>query len=241
MLVPKEAKAQVPGKRAAIFGHLKVGKPTDPTTMLGPVISAAQREVLSSGSLHSPKEEQHRREGRFRRGRPSSSRLDKGYYYEPTWSPGGNAGDFESRSRAEEEIFGPSRRHRLRRHGATDGADSQRQRLWASSQVSRKRDTLPPAPRWLAGYVAGARSQHRHVQRLCPGGGDKQSGLGRDRGIEEIRAFQEVKRLLVGELLAETSREGRMTDIGSEFWTGSSSVDVGHILEPPNLSGSTAF
>jgi len=34
----------------------------------------------------------------------------------------------------------------------------------------------------------------------APGGGYKQSGLGRERGPEGIRAFQEVKHMAIGEL-----------------------------------------
>ena len=42
--------------------------------------------------------------------------------------------------------------------------------------------------------------QHEPVQRLRAGGGYKQSGLGRERGAEGIRAFQEVKHMVIGEL-----------------------------------------
>jgi acyl-CoA reductase-like NAD-dependent aldehyde dehydrogenase len=34
----------------------------------------------------------------------------------------------------------------------------------------------------------------------APSGGYKQSGLGRERGIDGIRAFQEVKHVSIGEL-----------------------------------------
>jgi aldehyde dehydrogenase (NAD+) len=34
----------------------------------------------------------------------------------------------------------------------------------------------------------------------APGGGYKQSGLGRERGTDGIRAFQEVKHISIGEL-----------------------------------------
>jgi acyl-CoA reductase-like NAD-dependent aldehyde dehydrogenase len=34
----------------------------------------------------------------------------------------------------------------------------------------------------------------------APSGGYKQSGLGRERGPDGIRAFQEVKHLVIGEL-----------------------------------------
>jgi acyl-CoA reductase-like NAD-dependent aldehyde dehydrogenase len=36
----------------------------------------------------------------------------------------------------------------------------------------------------------------------APSGGYKQSGLGRERGVDGIRAFQEVKHLCIGELPA---------------------------------------
>ena len=36
----------------------------------------------------------------------------------------------------------------------------------------------------------------------APSGGYKQSGLGRERGMEGIRAFQEIKHLCAGELPA---------------------------------------
>ena len=34
----------------------------------------------------------------------------------------------------------------------------------------------------------------------APAGGYKQSGLGRERGVEGIREFQEVKHVVIGEL-----------------------------------------
>ena len=34
----------------------------------------------------------------------------------------------------------------------------------------------------------------------APGGGYKESGLGRERGTDGIRAFQEVKHMAIGEL-----------------------------------------
>ena len=43
-------------------------------------------------------------------------------------------------------------------------------------------------------YVTGVFSAH------APGGGYKQSGLDRERGLEGIRAFQDLKHLAIGEL-----------------------------------------
>ena len=41
---------------------------------------------------------------------------------------------------------------------------------------------------------------YRMVHYSVPFGGYKQSGLGRERGPDGIRAFQEVKHLAIGEL-----------------------------------------
>ena len=38
------------------------------------------------------------------------------------------------------------------------------------------------------------------VSAYTPGGGYKQSGLGHEHGPEGIRAFQEVKHMVIGEL-----------------------------------------
>jgi aldehyde dehydrogenase (NAD+) len=48
--------------------------------------------------------------------------------------------------------------------------------------------------------VGAANANIGMFSAYAPSGGYKQSGLGRERGIEGIRAFQEVKHLLVGEI-----------------------------------------
>ena len=70
----------------------------------------------------------------------------------------------------------------------------------------------------------------------APSGGYKQSGLGRERGPDGIRAFQEVKHMSIGELPhADRSTGGTEKTMTAELnldWL--ISVDD-HILEPPNL------
>ena len=55
--------------------------------------------------------------------------------------------------------------------------------------------------RWPAGSGRGAVNVNTAVfSAYAPSGGYKQSGLGRERGVDGIRAFQEVKHMAIGEL-----------------------------------------
>ena len=81
-----------------------------------------------------------------------------------------------------------------------------------------------PRPTWRVGSVpARSTSTPGCSARMRPSGGYKQSGLGRERGPDGIRAFQEVKHMAIGEL--------EMTSYDLDWMI---SVDD-HILEPPNL------
>ena len=64
MLVPNDRKAEVLDLVAGAYGQLKVGHPDDPSSMLGPLISAAQREPVRA--LRRPRRGA-RRQGRIRR------------------------------------------------------------------------------------------------------------------------------------------------------------------------------
>ena len=65
----------------------------------------------------------------------------------------------------------------------------------------------------------------------APSGGYKQSGLGRERGPDGIRAFQEVKHMAIGELHASAPREHYGIRPNLDWLI---SVDD-HMLEPPNV------
>jgi acyl-CoA reductase-like NAD-dependent aldehyde dehydrogenase len=121
--------------------------------------------------------------------------LEKGYYFEPTVL---DLPDNDNPA-ARDEIFGPV----LGVIGYDDIDDAVR--------------IANDSPYGLSGQVYGAdvlaatavarriRSGAVNVNAsmfsaFAPGGGYKQSGLGRERGIEGIREFQEVKHLAIGEL-----------------------------------------
>jgi acyl-CoA reductase-like NAD-dependent aldehyde dehydrogenase len=190
MLVPNERKAEVLDLVAEVFGQLKVGHPDDPSVLVGPLINAAARDRCER--IVAEAEEQG---GKVVCGGRPPTDPDKGYYFEPTVL------DLPDNANpaAQEEIFGPV----LSVIGYADVDDA----------VRIANDT----PYGLSGQVYGADAAAATAvaRRLrtgavnvntsvfsayAPGGGYKQSGLGRERGPDGIRAFQEVKHLAIGEL-----------------------------------------
>jgi acyl-CoA reductase-like NAD-dependent aldehyde dehydrogenase len=129
----------------------------------------------------------------FGGGRPAG--LERGYYFEPTVL------DLTDNANpaAQDEIFGPV----ISIIGYEDVDDAVR--------------IANDSPYGLSGQVYGAdvAAATAVARRLrtgavnvntslfsayAPGGGYKQSGLGRERGVEGIREFQEVKHMVIGEL-----------------------------------------
>jgi aldehyde dehydrogenase (NAD+) len=190
MLVPEERKDEVLEAVSGTFGHLAVGPPTDPAAMLGPVISAAQRERCER---YVALAEEHG--GKVVAGGARPEGLDKGYYFEPTVL---DVPD-NSNPAARDEIFGPVLTvlgYRDLDHAveiANDSCYGLSAQVWggdvaAATAVGRRLRT-------------GAVNVNTSVfSAYAPGGGYKQSGLGRERGPEGIREFQEVKHMSIGEL-----------------------------------------
>jgi len=190
MLVPMESKDEVLATVSAAYGSIKVGPPSDPSAMMGPVITSAQRarcerfvglaeenggKVVCGG------------------GRPAG--LDRGYYFEPTVL---DLAD-NSNPAAQEEIFGPV----LSVIGYRDVDDAAR---IANDSIYGLSGQVYGADSAAATAVArrirsGAVNVNTSLfSAYAPGGGYKQSGLGRERGVEGIRAFQELKHMCIGEL-----------------------------------------
>ncbi|HWC36563.1 MAG TPA: aldehyde dehydrogenase family protein [Mycobacteriales bacterium] len=190
MLVPEESKADVLVAVSGMYGMLAVGPPTEPTTMIGPVISAAQRarceEYVEIAQEYGGKVVTGG-------GRPAS--LDRGYYFEPTVL------DLPDNSNpaAQDEIFGPVLSvigYRDIDHAVEMANDSP---FGLSAQVysADVAAATAVARRLRTGAVnvnAGMFSAY------APGGGYKQSGLGRERGTDGIRAFQELKHMTISEI-----------------------------------------
>lgn len=190
MLVPTENKPEVLEQVAGMYAGLSIGSPTDPGTMIGPLISAAQRdrcvEFVAAAEEHGGKVVTGG-------GRPAS--MEKGYYFEPTVL------DLPDNSNpaAQEEIFGPV----LSVIGYDDLDDA----------VAIANDTKYGLSNQVYGRdVAAATDVGRRLRSgavnvnaslfsaYAPGGGYKESGLGRERGPDGIREFQELKHMVIGDL-----------------------------------------
>lgn len=190
MLVPEDRKAEVIDAVRAAYSAVAVGPPTDPGTMMGPVISAAQRERCER---YVALAEEHGGKVAFGGGRPAG--LERGYYVEPTVL------DLPDNANpaAQDEIFGPV----LAVLGYRDLDDAVRiandSTYGLSAQVYGA--DVAAATAVARRLRTGAVNVNTGVfSAYAPGGGYKQSGLDRERGPDGIRAFQEVKHLAIGEL-----------------------------------------
>jgi acyl-CoA reductase-like NAD-dependent aldehyde dehydrogenase len=192
MLVPEDHKDEVLDAVRATYAAISVGPPTDQTATMGPLITAAARERCERFVMLA---EEHGGKVVVGGGRPAG--LERGYYFEPTVLdlPGND------NPAAQEEIFGPV----LAVIGYRDLDDA----------VRIANDSIYGLSGQVYGAdVAAATAVARRIRSgavnvntalfsaYAPSGGYKQSGLGRERGVEGIRAFQEIKHLCIGELPA---------------------------------------
>lgn len=190
MLVPQDRKEEVLEAVSAAYNRLTVGPPSDPAALMGPVISAPQRAKCER--FVQLAEEQG---AKVRTGGRRPEQFDRGYYFEPTVL------DLPSNANpaAQEEIFGPV----IGVIGYTDVDDAVR---IANDSVYGLSGQVYGADAAAAVAVArrlraGAVNVNTTVfSAYAPSGGYKQSGLGRERGPEGIREFQEVKHMSIGEL-----------------------------------------
>ena len=141
-------------------------------------------------------------------GRPAG--FDRGYYFEPTVL------DLPDNANpaAQEEIFGPVIGV-LAYDDLDDAVRIANDSVYGLSAQVYGADVRRPHRRSPAGCApARSTSTPSVFSAYAPGGGYKQSGLGRERGPDGIRAFQEVKHMAIGELQADPSTL-RPTSTGS--------------------------
>lgn len=190
MLVPQARKDEVVEAVAAAYRTIKVGDPADPTSIMGPLINAGARDRCER---YVALAEEHGAKVATGGGRPSG--FERGYWFEPTVL------DLPDNTNpaARDEIFGPV----LGIIGYRDIDDAVRiandTNYGLSGQVYGA--DVAAATAVARRIRSGAVQVNTSVfSAYAPGGGYKQSGLGRERGIEGIREFQEVKHLAIGEL-----------------------------------------
>ena len=167
---------------------LKIGDPTNDETQLGPMVSAAQREISESFVTEARDAGRDIRTGGERQG-------EHGFYLNPAVIT-----DVKTDDRAWcEEIFGPV----VCLRPFTDEAKMLQEvndtsfglsgSIW-SRDLSR---ALRVARRVESGVISI--NTHSSVHTEAPFGGFKRSGLGRDLGMSAMEACTEVKNIYVGE------------------------------------------
>lgn len=163
-------------------GMLKVGDPTDPSTVVGPLISATQRQRVEDYIATVETEG-----GKVVCGGGRPSGLDRGFYIEPTLVVGTN-----DLTVAREEIFGP-----VVTMMPFDEADEAiaiaNESEYGLNDYVFSRDSgraLKIAKRLQAGSVAVNTAQQ---SQEAPFGGFKMSGIGRDRGDYGLIAYTEAQ------------------------------------------------
>jgi aldehyde dehydrogenase (NAD+) len=186
VFVPEEQKPKVLAAMAASLTYAKIGDSTDPTTTMGPVISAAQAErceryvqlaVEAGASVVA--------------GGKRAARA--GFYFEPTIL---DVPDNKNPA-AQDEIFGPVVcviGYQDVDHAVEMANDSS---LGLSGYVygMDARQALDVAKRIRTGTINVNTSFSSPTASI---GGHKMSGVGREKGIEGFRAFQDIQVMNLG-------------------------------------------
>jgi acyl-CoA reductase-like NAD-dependent aldehyde dehydrogenase len=183
MIVPRSLYQKALELAAQAIGSLKVGDPLDPSTRLGPLISATQRERVE-GYIAKGKQEGARVV--MGGGRPAG--FGKGYYVEPTIFA-----DVQSKMTiAQEEIFGPvlsvlpydTEDDAVRI--ANDTIYGLAGGVWSGDPDRAMR----VARRMRTGQVDVNGGKYNP---LAPFGGYKHSGIGRELGMFGLEEYFQIK------------------------------------------------
>ena len=170
---------------AATAPALKVGPPTDPKTVVGPVISAAQRDRIEGFIRSGPAEGAELVVGGER------PHYDKGFYVAPALI----AQATNQMTAAREEIFGPVI-VAIPFDDLDEGIDIANDSPYGLYDYVFSKDTAKAyevAKRLKAGHV-GINTAQRNMD--APFGGFKMSGIGRDGGDFGLYAYTELQSII---------------------------------------------
>ena len=173
--------------------RLKLGDPKNPQTDLGPLISRKQQERVL-GYIDAGKREGAR--VAIGGGTPSDPSLAKGFFVEPTIFT-----DVQNKMKiSQEEIFGPVLsviKYRTIDEAVAMANDSI-YGLGAGVWSRDKEKAMEIARRLRAGTVWI--NEWHLISEKAPFGGYKQSGIGREFGIEGLKEYTEAKHLHIDEV-----------------------------------------
>lgn len=177
----------------AKIARMRIGDPKDPATEIGPVVSAKQRERILA-YIRSGIEQGARLEAGG--GVPKVPGTEKGFYVEPTLFTGVS----NSMTIAREEIFGPvlSVIPYAGVDEAVAMANDSAYGLGGGVWSADRERALGVARRLRTGTVWI--NEWHLISEKAPFGGYKQSGVGREFGLEGLREYMEAKHLHIDEL-----------------------------------------
>jgi acyl-CoA reductase-like NAD-dependent aldehyde dehydrogenase len=184
-IVHRSVYDELVSKLAATAPLLQVGAPTDPKTVVGPVISAAHRERVEHFINSGPAEG-----GELVVGGPRPP-LDKGFYVAPALI----AGATNQMTAAREEIFGPVI-VAIPFDDDDEGIAISNDSPYGLYDYVFSQDTaraFEVAKRLQAGHVGINTAQRNHE---APFGGFKMSGVGRDGGDFGLYAYTEIQSVI---------------------------------------------
>ena len=187
VVVPRKRQAEFTEAMRAAFGSVKVGDPFDPATQLGPLATERQRERVEGYISRGKADGATLAVGG---GRPAH--LNRGWFVEPTLFT-----DVDPNAViAQEEIFGPV--------AAVIPADDEAQAVAIANNsmfgLNSAVFTKDIDAAWMVGRQlrAGTVGHNGFKTDFRMGfGGFKQSGIGREGGVNGLRAYLEPKTMLM--------------------------------------------
>ena len=189
LLIPREKQAEAEELLKTYFGFISYGDPNSDSEIMGPQVNARQRERVLAYI------EQGKAEGaRVLLGGGAPAHLDKGYYVEPTVF----VDVTNDMTIAREEIFGPvlvviaydSEDDAIRIANDSDFGLSGS--VWSASEER----ALKVARRIRTGTINVNGGNFYGAD--APFGGYKQSGIGREMGLEGFEEYLETKTIAIG-------------------------------------------
>ena len=187
VVVPRAKQAAYAEAISAEMAAIRVGDPTDPATMMGPLAMRRQLERVEGYMARGTAEG-----ARLVCGGTRSAHMSQGCYFDPTLFTDVTS----SMTIAQDEIFGPVI--------ALLGYDDEAHALRIANDSSYGlfgavfTNDVDRAYRIMRGVRTGAISQNEFkLDYFLPFGGFKQSGLGREGGMAGLLGYTEVKTILL--------------------------------------------
>ncbi|MBX6391759.1 MAG: aldehyde dehydrogenase [Frankia sp.] len=187
ILAPRSRYSEIVDGLADLVGNTRVGDPTDPQTLVGPLVAERQRTRVE-GYIHAGVEEG----ARLVRGGGRPAALERGWYVEPTLFA-----DVDNRMRiAREEIFGPVMAviPYETEDEAVRIANDSTYGLSGSVWTADPDRGVEVGKRIRTGVVAI--NSGTVLDPHNPFGGFKHSGIGRELGPEGLEAYLETQTLV---------------------------------------------